>query len=92
MGICGNGTFERIEGARIMSVRDWTDEELILVYDLQKRYAERVVDFVRHGEEDEVKQLLKVLPELHYSGDYEIIGTEIYLSSDMEEEVEKLGL
>ena len=92
MGICGNGTFERIEGAGIMSVRDWTDEELILVYDLQKRYAERVVDFVRHGEEDEVKQLLKVLPELHYSGDYEIIGTEIYLSSDMEEEVEKLGL
>ena len=57
MGICSNGTFERIEGAGIMSVGDWTDEELILVYDLQKRYAERVVDFVRHGEEEEVKQL-----------------------------------
>ena len=56
MGICGNGIFERIEGAGIMSVRDWTDEELILVYDLQKKYAEKVVDFVRHGEEDEVKQ------------------------------------
>ena len=57
MGICSNGTFERNEGAEIMSVKDWTDEELILVYDLQKRYAERVVDFVRHGEEEEVKQL-----------------------------------
>ena len=33
-----------------------------------------------------------MLPELHYSGDYEIIRTEIYLSNDMEEEAEKLGL
>ena len=75
-----------------MSVEDWTDEDLILVYDLQKRYAERVVDFVRHGEEEEVKQLLKVLPELHYYGDYENIGTEIYFSKEVEEEAEKWGL
>ena len=74
-----------------MSVKDWTDEELILVYDLQKRYAERVVDFVRHGEEEEVKQLLKIIPELHY-GDFEDVRTEIYLSKEIEEEAEKLGL
>ena len=92
MGIYGNGTFERIEGARIMSVRDWTDEELILVYDLQKRYAERVVDFVRHGEEDEVKQLLNIFPKLHYYEEYENIRTEIYFSKEVEEEAEKLGL
>lgn len=43
----------------IMSVRDWTDEEL---------------------EEDEVKQLLKIIPKLHYYEEHENIGIEIYFN------------
>lgn len=44
---------------------DWTDEELIQTYDLQEKYVEKVVDFVRHGEENEVLKFLKMIPELH---------------------------
>ena len=44
---------------------DWTDEELIQTYDLQEKYVEKVVDFVRHGEENEVLKFLQMIPELH---------------------------
>ena len=34
-----------------MESEKWTDEELIQVYELQEKYAEKVIDFVRHGSE-----------------------------------------
>lgn len=62
----------------------WTDEELIQVYDLQKSYAEKVVDFVRHGEENEVYKFMKLLPELHSDADFENFEKEIYTQSEYE--------
>ena len=48
-----------------MESEKWTDEELIQVYDLQEKYAEKVIDFVRHGSESEVLKFLQILPELN---------------------------
>lgn len=59
-------------------VENWTDEELIQVYDLQKKYAEKVVDFVRHTEENEVYKFLKVIPELHNYDNSKALEQEIY--------------
>lgn len=59
-------------------VEKWTDEELIQVYDLQKKYAEKVVDFVRHTEESEVYKFLKVIPELHNYDNSKALEQEIY--------------
>lgn len=48
-----------------MESEKWTDEELIQVYDLQEKYAEKVIDFVRHGSESEVLKFLQILPDLN---------------------------
>ena len=54
-----------------MDAERWTDEELIQVYDLQEKYTEKIVDFVRNGEEKDVYDFLQVVPELnsYYLGD-----------------------
>lgn len=48
-----------------MGIEKWTDEELIQVYDLQEKYAESVIDFVRHGEESDVYKFLQIIPDLN---------------------------
>lgn len=48
-----------------MESEKWTDEELIQVYDLQEKYAEKVIDFVRHGSESEVLKFLQIIPDLN---------------------------
>lgn len=55
-----------------------TDEELIQVYDLQEKYAEEVVDFVRHGEENDVYKFLNLIPELHNYDNFTRLEQEIY--------------
>lgn len=45
-------------------MKNLTDDELIQIYDLQEKYAEKVVDFVRHGEESDVLKFLQIIPEL----------------------------
>ena len=48
-----------------MGTGKWTDEEMIQVYDLQERYTECVVDFVRHGFEGDVFKFLQLIPALN---------------------------
>ncbi len=50
-----------------------TDDELIQIYDLQEKFAEKVVDFVRHDDEREVLKFLQIIPELN---SYENFGNE----------------
>ena len=50
-----------------------TDDELIQIYDLQEKFAEKVVDFVRHDDEREVLKFLQIIPELNF---YENFGNE----------------
>ncbi len=73
---------------------DWTDEELIKTYDLQEKYAEKVVDFVRHGEEYEVLKFLQIIPALHSYDDIQGTDKSIFRRSEFalemsREEVEK---
>ena len=51
-------------------LEDWTDEELIQVYDLQKKYVENVIDFVRHEDEAQVYNFLQIVPELNSEYDW----------------------
>lgn len=51
-------------------LEDWTDEELIQVYDLQKKYVENVIDFVRHSDEVQVYNFLQIVPELNSEYDW----------------------
>lgn len=48
-----------------MGTGKWTDEKMIQVYDLQERYTECVVDFVRHGFEGDVFKFLQLIPALN---------------------------
>lgn len=48
-----------------MEKEKWTDEELIQVYDLQKRYTEKVIDFVRNGDDGDVYKFLQLIPDLN---------------------------
>lgn len=48
-----------------MDPEKWTDDELIQVYDLQEKYVEKVIDFVRHGSDSEVLKFLQILPDLN---------------------------
>ena len=57
-----------------MEEEKWTDEELIQVYDLQEKYTEAIVDFVRNGEESDVLKFLQLIPDLN----------EYYLSHEQE--------
>ena len=50
-----------------------TDDELIQIYDLQEKFAEKVVDFARHDDEREVLKFLQIIPELN---SYENFGNE----------------
>lgn len=67
-------------------LENWTDEELIQVYDLQKRYAEKVVDFVRHGEEKEVYKFMNQISALHSYDDFKMYEKEIYTKNEFIEE------
>jgi len=69
-----------------MDAERWTDEELIQVYDLQEKYTEKVVDFVRNGAEKDVYDFLQVVPELngYYLGD--IRDKEIFRKAEFMEE------
>lgn len=67
----------------MMEVWEWTDDELIQVYGLQKRYADEVIDFVRHGDEAEVYKFLQMIPELH---EYEKIEAMIFTKEDFVKE------
>ena len=60
----------------------WTDEELIQVYDLQEKYAEKVVDFVRHGEESEVLKFMNLISAMHSCDDFKIFDKEIYRKNE----------
>lgn len=51
-------------------LEDWTDEELIQVYDLQKKYVENVINFVRHSDEVQVYNFLQIVPELNSEYDW----------------------
>lgn len=67
-------------------MENWTDEELIQVYDLQEKCTEKIVEFVRSGDENEVMKFLQTIPNLD----------EIYINHDKEifhkgEFVEKYG-
>lgn len=68
------------------SLKNWTDDELTQVYDLQKQYAEKVVDFVRHGEEEEVLKFLQILPELHDYADAGSPSHKIFIKENFEQE------
>jgi len=48
-----------------MKKEKWTDEELIQVYDLQKRYTEKVIDFVRKGDDGDVYKFMQLIPDLN---------------------------
>ena len=68
-------------------MENWTDEELIQVYDLQEKCTEKIVEFVRNGDENEVMKFLQIIPNLD----------EIYVNNKKEifhkgEFVEKYGL
>ncbi|MBR6013436.1 MAG: hypothetical protein IK062_06600 [Selenomonadaceae bacterium] len=52
-------------------MKNLTDDDLIQIYDLQEKYAEKVIDFVRHGEESEVLQFLQIMPELNCSENWD---------------------
>ena len=71
-------------------LENWTDEELIQVYDLQKSYAEKVVDFVRNAEENEVYKFLNIISELHSDDEFKIFGKEIYKRFEIEMSGEEL--
>ena len=62
----------------------WTDEELIQVYDLQERFTEKVVDFVRHSEENDVYRFLNIIPELHNYDSLKSAEKEIYRQCEFE--------
>lgn len=65
-------------------MKNLTDEELIQVYDLQEKYAEKIVDFVRHGERNEVLKFLQIIPELHSYEKFEDTDQKIYSKNDFE--------
>ena len=48
-----------------MDSERWTEEELIQVYDLQKRYTEKVIDFVRNGDDGDVYKFMQLIPDLN---------------------------
>lgn len=52
-------------------MKNFTDEDLIQIYDLQEKYAEKVVDFVRHGEESDVLKFLQIIPEMNCSENWD---------------------
>ena len=43
----------------------WSDEELKQVYQLQMEYEKTVLDFVRHGDKNDVYKFMRVIPKLH---------------------------
>ena len=70
----------------MLEVEKWTDKELIEVYDLQKRYAEKIVDFVRNGEENDVYKFLNLVPELHSEDEFKIFEKEVYKKFEFDTE------
>ena len=65
-------------------MKNLTDEELIQVYDLQEKYAEKIVDFVRHGERNDVLKFLQIIPELHSYEKFEGTDQKIYSKNEFE--------
>ena len=60
----------------------WTDEELIQVYDMQEKFVEKIIDFIRHDEENEVYKFMKVIPELHNYDSLKSEEKEIYSKNE----------
>lgn len=65
-------------------MKNLTDEELVQIYDLQEKYAEKIVDFARHGDKNEVLQFLQIIPELHSYEKFEDADQKIYSKSEFE--------
>ncbi len=63
-------------------LRNWTDEELIQVYDLQEKFSEKIVEFVRHDEEREVLKFLQIIPELNSYENFESEDSKIYRKNE----------
>jgi hypothetical protein len=68
-----------------MESERWTDEELIQVYDLQERYTEKIVDFVRNGAEKDVYDFLQVVPELNNYYLYDLRDKDIFRRTEFME-------
>ena len=60
-------------------------------YDLQEKYTEKIVDFVRHADENEVYKFLQTISELHSYDDFKILDKEIYFKSKLFEEKYSMG-
>lgn len=69
-----------------MDSEQWTNEELIQVYDLQEKYTEKIVDFVRSGEEKDVYDFLQVVPELNFYYLPDIRDKDIFRRAEFMEE------
>ena len=72
-------------------LRNWTDEELIQVYDLQEKYAEKVIDFVRHEEESEVLKFMNLISAMHSCDDLKIFDKAIYRKNEFVREKNSAG-
>jgi len=74
-------------------LRKWTDEELIQVYDLQEKFSEKIVEFVRRGEESEVLKFMNLISAMHSCDDFKIFDKEIYRKNEFvaEMSVEKIS-
>ena len=65
------------------AMEKWTEEELIQVYDLQEKYAEKIVEYVRHEEESEVLKFLRIIPELNLYENFKNEDAEIKFIAKM---------
>lgn len=73
-------------------IENWTDKELIQVYDLQEKYAEKIVDFVRQEEESEVYKFLQIIPTLHSYDDFKVLEKELYRTSEFIAKISDKGM
>ena len=69
-----------------MESEQWKNDELIQVYDLQEKYTEKIVDFVRNGEEKDVYNFLQVVPELNFYYLDDIRDKDIFRRAEFMEE------
>ena len=68
------------------AMEKWTEEELIQVYDLQEKYAEKIVEYVRHEEESEVLKFLQIIPELNLYENFRKEEAKIYRKNEFRAE------
>lgn len=73
----------------LCDIQLWSDEELKQVYQLQMEYEKTVLDFVRHGEKNDVYKFMRVIPKLHsYDGETPFVRNGEEAS---EEELKQVG-